>query len=247
MAELDDALAVLAAHPNAEEVVTGLKAKAGGVHQGIYQQGFNVGYGKNAGELSAAQSKVTELTGQVASVTTERDDARKTNPDVSKIHADWQGKLDDQARAHTAELDKARGVVSTTALQRAQADLVGELVAQGVKRIHAEAIAERRIVQDRLKPDPATGEVSIYQAGTQIPLAPTDGKSAVQLLASELKSTASADMLSSNADAGAGGTTPGAGGAGSAEFQKIRDAVKTESEKTQPVAPHGAFRGLAQP
>jgi len=223
--ELLAAIKLLAAHPDRAVVLKGLQDEAPGLRHEIFQAGHDVGYGKGKGELEASKGRVTELEGKVTKAEADLIEARKANPDVNKIHSDYQGQIADLNTKHTAALTEATGRVKTKEQTRAKAELRSKLEKLGVRPAMAEVEAER--YANRLVADDA-GELSVLQPGLTIPFAASGNKAPLDLLADAIREKVSADMIISTADGGSG--ERGDGGANLTGQAKLVADIKVKAE-----------------
>ena len=245
MDELEKAIAALLAHPNRDEMLAKFAEKAGAIKQSFFQEGFNTGYGKKEGELTAAKTKVTELETKTTQLTAELVEARKANPDIAKLHTDYQAKIEEEKRTAAAALAKATGILKTTTLARTQADLRAALTQIGVDGDFAQVLSQRPDLVARIVPNEADGTVTIMQAGGTIPFQSANGKSALDLLVEELKPTIPAKWITSKADGGSGdqgGGTPPAGVAGVVEQIRKDAKARKEAQGQTPTTPAGVDR-----
>lgn len=207
--ELEAAATLLAAHADRTEVVTLLKTKAGAIHHAIHQEGFNGGYGKGTSELATAQTALTEA--QAARTKAEADlvEARKANPDVAKLHTDYQAQIntvEEKAKARETEL---LGGIKAEKLTGAKATLVAKLKGLGVQSDLAEVLAEKQENASRFVVAD-DGTVSVLQPGLTIPYT-GDG---MTLLADAIRAKVPPGLITAKVDGGAGGNGGDQGAAG---------------------------------
>lgn len=214
------------------EVAKLLKEHAGAVHQVVFQEGHNVGYGKKAGELTEATEKATTLTSENAQLKKDLDQARQSNPDIAKIHTDHKAQVDDLQKKHQEELDAVKGKLKATKVDGGKSALTDELVKLGVDRDYAKTvIANREDVVTRVRVD-ATGEaVEFLQSGGTIPIVQSGDKTPVQLLAEELAKGVPPKFITSQADGGAGGGAGGGGDKSGGDVAKLADEIRKEAKE----------------
>lgn len=252
MDELIEALKKLAAgQGDSAAVVKLLKEQAGGLHQAVFQEGFNKGYGKMSGELETATARLTTLTAEHEKAKSDLDKARQQNPDVAKLHAEYAEQIKTLERTHEEAKTALQTKLTGLHAAKGRRDLVEALASAGVDREYAQTVVVNRDdVASRIKVDPATGEVQFLQAGQSIPLVVSGDRSAAELLADELAKKVEPRWLVSHADVGAGPTQPGS--PASQGMSKLVDDIKAEAkarkesaEGSQKIGANGVPEGLA--
>lgn len=228
-----------------ETAIAALREAAPGLNQAIYQDAFNLGYGKRSGETTEVAARLKEADAKLATVTSQLEEAKKASPDLEKIHGQYRDQIEELQRAHAEALSKATRTIVQGARARVEMQLVDALVARGVKRRAAEHEVQRRETSDRLQVAD-DGTVTILAKGGNIPLATTGAMTPTDAFIDELFPRFEADDLSSRAGPGAGNPgNPGNNNAGEyAYLDAIRADVKKAAERQVRVAPHGAFAGL---
>lgn len=252
MDELLKALKLLLAHTNREEVVTLVEKEGAPIFQGIFQKGFDNGYGKKAGELTTATARVTELEGQLA--TTQGEVTKlKANPDTAALHVQYGTEITKvKADAATREAELQAVIVSERQTGR-MSDLLTALTTgdKPLQRDYAEVLTEKAETKRRIKVN-ADGSWHVLQQGKDIPIAAQTPQAALALLADELKAAAPAGLVLVGTDKGGGLDTGGRGGfsavtpsGGAALAESIRASVKTAATVAPDAPkPHGVFAAL---
>lgn len=252
MEKLLEALKALLAHGNREEVVQLVEKEGAPIFQGIFQRGFDTGYGKGHGELETATAKVTELQGKVTTVETENAKL-KANPDTAALHAQYGQEITKLKGDAEREANTLRGTIADERQTVSMRDLRTHLVDEGDKRlrpVYADVLLQKAEVRTRVKVN-ADGTRQVLQKGKDIPIAAQTFEAALAIMAGELKAEAPSDFVLAGTDAGGGiggiggrstTTTQPSGSAALAE--SIRASVKNAPATDAP-KPHGAFAALA--
>jgi hypothetical protein len=250
MDELIAPLKLLFGHSDRAAVVKLMKEHAGGLHQAVFQEGFDTGYGKSKGELDTAKASVTDLTGKLTAKEQELKDAQKAHPDVGKIHEQYQGQIAQLTTDFTGQLATAKGQVKSKEQTRAKAELKSLLVSLGVHPAMASVQVELPDHASRLVVDDA-GELQVLQPGMTIPFAPAGEKTPLRLLAETIRAKVEPQFIVSGADGGSGGggTDGGAAPTGLAAVvtnikKKAEDARKAEQAASSSGVPD-ALKGMA--
>lgn len=245
---LEEAVAFLAAHADRAEVVTLLKTKAGAIHHEIHQDGYNGGYGKKAGELTTATTRITELEGKVTKAEADLVEARKAHPELNQVHQDYQKKIADLTASKDAAIAEANGRVKSKELTRAQAELKSHLIRLGVQADMAEVQV--------LKPEHASrlvvgddGELQVLQPGLAIPYNAAGDRTPIVLLAEAIKAKVPATFIRSGADVGSGDRGGAADGPAGVVAQIQKDAAARKAADAAAggsrIGPDGLPKSLA--
>lgn len=243
MEKLLEALKVLMGHSDRAEVAKLMKDHAQPIHHEIHQDGFNGGYGKGKGEFDAEKAKVTASEAKVTKLEADLVEARKANPEVAKIHEDYQAQLRKKDQDHAAALTAATALVKTKEQNRAKAELVAKLRKLGVRQAMAEVEAERHV--SRLVADDA-GELTVLQPGLTIPFAQAGDKSPLDLLADAIRKGVPADMIESKGDGGSGDKASGVAAIVEQTRKDAQAAREAENQRReQQTGPGGIPNSLA--
>lgn len=238
--DLKEAIAALAA-ADRTEVIAALKADAPGLQQALFQEGHDVGYGKKHGELTAAESKVTELTSQVSTLTKDVDKLKK-NPAVAELHTQYGQEIETLKAANAATVAELKGKITSSKADATTASLRAMLTS-GAKRLdpdYAGVLTEKADTRARIKVAD-DGSIQILQAGKDIPIGAHTVEAALTVFAEELKAAAPAKFVLADTDKG-GGTlqqrAPIPAGTGLAA--SIRETVAKEAAAVQERRPPGS-------
>lgn len=228
------------------EVAKLFKEHAGAVHQLVFQSGHDVGYGKKAGELTTAQEQVTTLTSENTQLKTDLQKARDQNPDLAKVHTEYQGQIAELKKKHEADLAAVNGKLAAKDLSLGKGELVKALVDQGVDPDYASTVlANREDVVSRIKPEPSG--IQFMQAGGTIPFAAAGEKSPAALFAEELVKTVQPKWIVAKGGPGAGpadqsGNVPPAA---ATLIKEIREQAKAEKDARTGQAQAAPDAGIA--
>jgi uncharacterized phage infection (PIP) family protein YhgE len=210
-----------------------LRTADASLYQGIFQSGFDTGFGKKEADLRTATERVTALTTELATATGEITKL-KSNPDTTALHTQYGGQIKELTDKHTAELAKLNGQIAEGRVNDFLGALKGAL-SSGDTRLqgdYVEVITQRADIRSRLKVNP-DGSRQVLQKGKDIPFAVSSSDEALKLLAEEIKKEAPATFILAGTDKGAG--TPGAGAPGGTPgatlFDKVRESVKADESK----------------
>lgn len=252
MDKLIEALKALAdGKGDKDEAAKLLKEHAGAIHQVVFQEGHNVGYGKKAGELKAAEERATTLTSENAQLKTDLEKARQSNPDLAKVHGEYQTTIAELKKTHQTEVDGLKGKLKGNRIDGGKSALTEALVSQGVDRDYASTVlVNREDVIPRIGVNATSEEVEYLQAGGTIPIVTSGDKKPVQLLAEELAKGVPAKFRTSNADGGAGGQ-PGGPGGGQGSVAQLAEQIRKEAKERreaqgpEKVGPGGVPEGIS--
>jgi hypothetical protein len=251
MDELLEAVKLLAAHGDKGAIIKLLKDHAGGIHQAVFQEGHNIGYGKKEGELTEANAKVTTLTSEKTQLAKDLEDARKANPDLAKIQETHAATIAQLQERHKAEMDEVTGKVNTMELGQGRAALAKALKDLGVDPDYADTVmVHRDDVVKRIEIEKGTGKHLFLQAGGSIPIVSGDGKAAAMILAEELVKGVDPKWIAAEGDRGAGRNTHGAPGDAASKVAKLVDEAQKEVKERREAAggnkvgPGGVPEGL---
>lgn len=205
------------------------------VFQPIFDRGHGQGMGKKAEEVTAFKSRAEAAETKVQELTTQVEAERKKHPDVAVLQQQYQADLQKKDEEHKAALNTAAAVLATERKARARSDLVRELVSvHRVDSDYAEVLASKPEIEGRIRHNDA-GEAEVLQKGKEIAIVPSADKSALAMLAEELRAGVAPKFITSEASGGSGLQSDahgGGNGAGNgAVFSKIRDREK-ERNKT---------------
>lgn len=202
---------------DAEEFRTELQAQNNAVVHHIFRRGFAEAEGRYKPRAEAAEAKVTEVEAAKAEAERKLTEAQSSQPDVEKIHKDWQAKLTAKEQEVEAERNARRAEREARKLSDLRAHLTGlDPEYAGWK---AGEHAKRLHVKD-------DGTVELREPGSEVPVNVPAGKTPYQVLAEEILKGAPAALRTSNADTGGGA---GAGGGGAT---KTEDDFRKATEQT---------------
>lgn len=211
-----------------------LQTKAHPVWQSIHDRG-------HAGATAKRQSEIERLTAERDTAKREADEARdkleeerKKQPDSATIRAQYEEQERTLKKKHEEREAALNSRIESLLVENAQSDLVRSLKAQGVDEDYATVLAAKPEVRARLKADAEESTVEVLQRGKEIPFAPADGQTGVDLLAAELRPDVPAKFVVSKADTGSSTTGGGGGGGtGSFDFDAHRKKLKEEREESR--------------
>lgn len=189
---------------DAEEFRNELQSANQPIVHHIFRRGFAEAEGRYKPRAETAEAKIAEVETAKAEAERKLREAEGKQPDVEKIHADWQAKLD----AAKAEAETERTARKAEREARKLSDLRAHLT--GLDPEYARWKATEHAGRLRAKDD---GTVELLEAGSEVPVQVPAGKTPYQVLAEEILRTAPAALRTSNADSG-GGTGGGGGGGG---------------------------------
>jgi len=231
---LDEAIAALA-EANKDEVAALLEKKAGGLHQAIFQKGYDVAHGRKVKDADQLKGEIDKLKSELALRTEELSKVGSGQPDRVKAYEEELTRI----RTEKAETEKVYQLkLLQKDRQRAIADLRAVLIRKGVDPDYAEVLTQKATIESRVRVE-SDGSIQVMQEGKEIPIATEGSKAPLDALAEELVPKLDPKWLTSKVDAGSG-DRGGAGQPGTASFyDKIRaeeraklDAVKKQREES---------------
>lgn len=203
------------------------------VFQVIFDRGHSTGLGKGTTKTTELEGRVTAAEQKATEIQRQYDEFKAKHPDAAKLQEGYQNDLKKKDEEHAEALRQKDQQIDNERRGRATSDLRSALLAMGFKKLFAETLADKQENQVRIKFD-KDGKPEVLQKGKDIAIVPTAEKSAIEMLAAELHSTATPDMLTSNTKGG-GGITQETGGSGEQQKKVFQDIRKREEErKTSP-------------
>jgi hypothetical protein len=214
--------------------------------QPFFQAIFDKGHGAATVKATA---KETELTGRITALETERDaavtratDAEKKVPEIATIRAQYDEQIKTLKEKHKTELQTRDETAKSQRIEQAKQSTINALVTMGVDKDKAELEVEKEFKLGRFVA--SENGVDVYQTGKQIPLAPADGKTGIDLLADEINQRVEAKWKRADVDRGTGAEKGGATQPAN-QFEKIRQEVKERQKQAAPDIPLDKRLGAA--
>lgn len=229
LAKLNDAITADKATEEKDAVEVIHTVAPADVFQVIFDRGHSTGLGKGTTKATELEGKVTAAEAKVVEIQRQYDEFKAKHPDAAKLQEGYQNDLKKKDEEHAEALKQKDQQIDTERRGRATSDLRSALLAAGFKKLFAETLADKAENQVRIKFD-KDGKPEVLQKGKDIAIVPTAEKSAIEMLAAELHSTATADMLTSNTKGG-GGVTQENGGSSEQSKKVFDDIRKKESER----------------
>ena len=223
-----------------DKIVTVLKADMHPVFQEVHDQGHSAATTKGktdlktaTDKLTAAETKVTELEGQLEALGGKA-------PDLQALQKSHDKQLQDLKDKHKAKLETLQGELDTARIEFAQEQLVTELVGKyNVDQEYADTIlAKKPEITKRFKFNEAK-KLEVLQNGKDIPFAETDGQTGVKLLAAELAPTIDKKWINSKVNRGSGLRGTAGGDTGGNRYDdamkevEAKGKAKDEAAKTR--------------
>jgi hypothetical protein len=204
---------------DAEEFRNELQTANNAVVHHIYRRGFTEAESRWKPRAETAEAKVTEAETAKAEAERKLQEAEGKQPDVAKIHADWQKKYDADIATRDQQLEGERTARKTEREARKISDLRAHLTGLDPEyaRFKASEAAGRLHVKD-------DGTVELREPGSEVPVNVPAGKTPHQVLAEEIVRAAPAALRTSNADTGGG--VDGGGGGGKPTPEEVRKATE---------------------
>lgn len=202
----------------------------------IFQAVFDKGHGeatrKGTQEKESLNTRISALEAEGTAKDERITALGEKNPDVAKIEEKYQTRITEIEEAHKVEKANLQSQNQTLVLSTHRKTLATALIRLGVDPDYADFKADNT---DRLQLSDK-GTLDVMREGLEIPYAPVEGKSTIDLLANDMLSGVKDIFRTSNADRGSNmGGDDATGGAQKSKFDKIReDAVatrKAEAEK----------------
>lgn len=228
---LQEAVAVLMGHSNRQEVKDLLHREAHPLAQMFIDQGHGI-----ASETFKAERKTLTDAKEAAErerdqLRTENETLKKDKPDLAQMQRDHQVELDKIKADAKKDVQKEKEKNKAHLRQRDQAAIESKLVAKGVKPLLAKLMAKDPDVLARLDHD-EEGNVTVFKAGSKIPLTAADGQSPLDLLVGELDGQVQAEDRSAGpVDQGSDLNKDRNNGAGGSGGQNRFDKIRAEEEE----------------
>lgn len=248
---VNEAIAELA-KADRTEVLAALEKDAPGLHQAVFQKGYDNAHGKFKGDLATADGKVTGLTAEVTKLTGEVETLKK-HPGTAELHTQYGNEIAALKNGHATEVAGLKGKIAEGD-QKAITSTLRSLLTTGTKDSpkvldadYAAVQLEKPEIKARIKL--VDGGFQILQAGKDIPIAAQTTDAALAILAEELKTSAPSKFVMANTDVGGGNQqrlTPVTGAPNKVLADAIRESVKTgqAAQTISPLAP-GPLKRLA--
>jgi hypothetical protein len=234
MDELEKALAVLMGHTNRDEVHTLVQEKGRELWQHIFNAGHSTATQQSKKDREKWDADKVTLQGEIKTLKDKVKEIEGKSPEVASIRQQYETeikKLQDQiAERDQQETERRRSETITSHRN----DLISKLTALKVNPAFARTLVFDPDVAGRLV-IAESGELQVMQKGTNIPIITANGKSALDVLAEELRSGVPNDLIVASGDRGTGRRADGTpAGAEPNFYDKIRKDVKAREEAATP-------------
>ena len=227
--ELRSALEKLGDDPDASAVAGVFQSKSREVYQEVFNAGHASAVGAERSKVEEAEAAQKKAEGQVSVREGKISALEADRPDVAKIRDEYQDEIQKLKTDHKDEIDGEREKGKSLKRTNTRKDLIRALTSDPyhIDPDYAEVLAAREDVRGRITVDDE-GEVIVHQKGKQIPIAPSDDHTPVQLFAEELAGGVAAKWKTATADSGSGVSTDrgGAAGTGGDRYTKMREKQK---------------------
>lgn len=226
-----------------EAAAEALKKSLGPLYSYVTNLGFGAAQAKLQKDVTdaktaqqAAETKLTEETTRHQQQLTE---LQNKAPDVKVVNEQWETRLSDAKTRHQNEKEKLAGQLKKVLLQRDQKELEGYLVDRGVPKAVAKRVAKDPELLEARADYSGEGELSVRQAGQQIPIGPNSGSAHLTLLADEvIEQPDIKEILLSDVDRGSGVSGGGQPGTGDkAFFDGLRQSANAKNAEGIPKKP----------
>lgn len=214
------------------------------VFQVIFDRGHSTGLTKGTTKNTELEGKVTAAENKAAEAQRQLDEFKAKHPDAAKLQESYQNDLKKKDEEHAEALKQKDQQIDNERRGRATSDLRAALIGMGFKKLFAETLADRPEQQVRIKFD-KDGKPEVLQKGKDIAIVPTAEKNAIEMLAAELHTTATPDMLTSNTKGG-GGIQQETGGNGEGAKTVFSNIRKQEQERQKSTVTGGASAAAAR-
>lgn len=232
---LAEILAALMSHEDRKAAIKGLQEMAHPIYQAVFDTGHAIA-------TADKQKEIDRLSGELATAKHQFDELKERSADKGEP-ATWQKeKTDLTTRVTELELEvkdakkEGKEALKTERHRRAVSDFRTKLIGLRVDPIIADALAEKKDIQERIR-HKEDGSVEVLQAGKTIPYAASDddGKTPLDLLADEVFAKIDKKFVAANADRGSGQQNGGEGAGGGQSFLKTLkgdlEKKRTEQQK----------------